>query len=334
MEKQPIVSVIVPVYNAQKFIDRCLKSIIRQTFKDFEIIIINDGSTDNSLEICKSYSLKDDRIRIFSQENGGAASARNAGIAKARGEYIKFIDSDDEITDDCLEKHLCYRYSDIVVSGFIMKWNNKTTKICPDKQILNNKADIINYISGLNIILRGSIWNKLYKKSIIIENNIIFPTSTHNVGEDYIFNWRYFSKCNSFVSVPETYYNYIENPNSLSHFNYNEKPNVDNHLRLMQELLAIKPEIEKINGKFSFSNCHNYFIDMVIRRLYLSNLVSTNERTEQLKIFKDLLSKSGYNPVSASNGILNKSISAAILIPSLKLSDAFISILFKIRRWL
>ena len=165
MEKQPIVSVIVPVYNTQKFIDRCLKSIIRQTFKDFEIVIINDGSTDNSLDICKSYSLQDDRIRIFTKENGGLASARNAGIAKARGEYIKFVDSDDEIPDDCLEKHICNEPTDIVVSGFIMKWNNKTTNICPDKQRLNNKADIINYISGLNIILRGSTCNKLYKKS-------------------------------------------------------------------------------------------------------------------------------------------------------------------------
>lgn len=334
MEKQPIVSVIVPVYNTQKFIDRCLKSIIRQTFKDFEIIIINDGSTDNSLEICKSYSLKDDRIRIFSQENGGAASARNAGIAKARGEYIKFIDSDDEITDDCLEKHLCYRYSDIVVSGLTVIWNNKTSITSPSKNILNNKIDIIKNISKWNMLLLGSLCNKLYKKSIIIENNIIFPTCTNNVGEDYIFNWRYFSKCNSFVSVPETYYNYIENPNSLSHFNYNEKPNVDNHLRFMQELLTIKPEIEKINGKFSFSNCHNYFTDMIIRRLYLSNKVLTQERIEHLRIFKELLSKSDYNPISASNGVFNKSIYAAILIPSLKLSDAFISFLFKIRRWL
>ena len=89
MEKRPIISVIVPVYNTQKFIDRCLKSIIRQTFKNFEIIIINDGSTDKSLDICKSYSLNDDRIRIFTKENGGLASARNAGIDKARGKYPK-----------------------------------------------------------------------------------------------------------------------------------------------------------------------------------------------------------------------------------------------------
>ncbi len=334
MEKRPIISVIVPVYNTQKFIDRCLKSIIRQTFKNFEIIIINDGSTDKSLDICKSYSLNDDRIRIFTKENGGLASARNAGIDKARGKYLKFVDSDDEITDDCLEKHLCNGPTDIVVSGFIMKWNNKSTNICPEKQIINNKADIIKFTSGLDIILRGSSCNKLYKRSIVIENNILFPNSTNDVSEDHIFNWRYLTKCNSLISIPDACYYYIENPNSLSHFKDDKKPNVNNHLRFMQELLKIKPEIEKIDGNFSFSNYHNYFIDMVIRRLYLSNLVSTNERTEHLKILKDLLSKSGYNPVSASNGILNKSISAAILIPSLKLSDAFISILFKIRRWL
>lgn len=335
MEKYPFVSIIIPVYNSQKEIDRCLESVIRQTYRDFEVILINDGSTDNSLEICELYLLKDERIRLFTQENSGAASARNVGIEKAKGEYIKFVDSDDELPDDCLEKHFCNGLADVVVSGFTMKWDNKTYNVVPDKNELYNKVDIISCVSGWrDILLFGSVCNKLYKKSIIVENDILFSTHTHDVGEDHIFNWKYITKCNSFISLPEVCYYYIEKSDSLSHFSDDVKPNVDNHLRLMKQLLLLKPKIEKITDNVPFSIYHDYFMDVIIRRLYLSVGVPLNERIEYLKIFRNTLSEFGYNPVSVSNGLLNKGLSVAILIPSLNLSDAFIRILFKIRGWL
>ena len=96
----PIISIIVPVYNVEEYLQRCIDSILNQRFKDFELILINDGSTDNSLKICKEYSLSDSRVKVINKENGGLSSARNAGINIAKGKYIGFVDSDDWINEE------------------------------------------------------------------------------------------------------------------------------------------------------------------------------------------------------------------------------------------
>lgn len=178
-------------------------------------------------------------------------------------------------------------------------------KIVPDKKEFHNKVDIVHCLSTWDILL-GSECNKLYKKSIIIENNIFFPTHTHDVGEDHIFSRKYFIECNSFISILEICYHYIEISYSLSHFNDTARTNVVNHLGLMQQLLSMKSEIKQIDGRFSFSNYYEYFIDMIIRRLYLYGKPLPNERIGYLKDFKDILFGLEYNPISASKGIFNK----------------------------
>ena len=99
----PFFSIIIPVYNTAQFLDRCMNSLISQTFTDFEILLIDDGSTDSSFEICKKWEKKDKRIRVFHQENKGASSARNIGLKNSRGTYIQLVDSDDELLNNCLE---------------------------------------------------------------------------------------------------------------------------------------------------------------------------------------------------------------------------------------
>lgn len=115
-----IVSIVVPVYNAQRTLKRCLDNLLNQTFTDFEIILINDGSVDDSLMICESYSKLDDRIKLFSQENGGVSTARNLGIKVACGQYVCFVDSDDSVEVDFLEKllHNAPEKDCLVIQGF------------------------------------------------------------------------------------------------------------------------------------------------------------------------------------------------------------------------
>ena len=104
----PVISIIVPVYNVEKYLDNCLKSILNQSFKDFEVILVNDGSKDKSGEICNIYSQKDSRIKVFNMENSGAGKARNKGLDLAQGKYIFFVDADDWLENNALEEHFKY----------------------------------------------------------------------------------------------------------------------------------------------------------------------------------------------------------------------------------
>ena len=164
------VSVIVPFYNSEKYLKRCLDSLVRQTLKDIEIIMVNDGSTDNGPDIVKSY-MSDDRIRIIDKENGGQASARNLGLTVASGDYIIFIDSDDYVESDLCEKlyDAILKGFDIVVSDYYMVDGNekKYNKI---SSCLEGEISLRDYL-----LTTVCPWNKIYKKSFLLDNNFRFP---------------------------------------------------------------------------------------------------------------------------------------------------------------
>lgn len=166
------VSVIVPIYNVEKYLSECLESICNQTLKDIEIICVNDGSTDNSLKILEEFVKKDNRVVIFSQPNGGLSAARNSGLKIANGEYIAFVDSDDYIQPDFLEKlylNALRTKSDIVAGGVIYledgKFNNKNyiNKVTfrLGKDYITSIEDKYNFMSSV------VVWNKLYKNDLI-----------------------------------------------------------------------------------------------------------------------------------------------------------------------
>lgn len=172
----PLLSIIVPVYNVEEYIEECLKSILNQTFQDFELILINDGSKDNSIEICSKYVQKDKRIRILHKKNGGLSSARNLGLKNALGKYISFIDSDDLLADkytyeiliELMEKN---GELDIVQYPYICFSDNTTSienKSCDN--LLLNKDQFFENLNVPNIkkgILTGSACDKLYRKDTI-----------------------------------------------------------------------------------------------------------------------------------------------------------------------
>lgn len=209
-----LVSVIIPAYNDEKYIFQCLDSIVSQTYKNIEIIVVIDGATDRTEEIVKQYAARDNRFKVFIQENAGAAAARNRGLAMASGEYIIFVDSDDWLNEHSIEvltRDARRTNSDLIVAGFssieyIKKKINKTD-IRLDR-ILVKGVDQVRR-ECLNLLINGigySVTGKLYKKSIIDKYNIRFPNKRR--AQDTFFNIEYFSYIDSLSVLDECIYNY------------------------------------------------------------------------------------------------------------------------------
>lgn len=218
-KKEPLISVIVPVYNSQTFINECIDSLIAQTYKNLEIIIVNDGSTDESGKICDEYAKKDDRIKVYHNKNNGVSYTRNFGISKANGDYIGFIDSDDYISKDmykillnnCIENN-----ADISICDVSREDNSF---ICNQKKqiILYNQQDYIKkYFRIGSQTCEYYPVNKLYKKSIIDSN--LFPSEYHE-GEDAFAILKTILRSQLIVYCPLNLYYYRKNENSATaHF--------------------------------------------------------------------------------------------------------------------
>ena len=209
------ISVIVPIYNVEPYLKKCLDSLLKQTYPQLEIILVNDGSPDGCGQICEEYAKKDTRIKVIHKTNGGLSDARNAGLQIATGQYIGFIDSDDYIDEDMYEyllKGLELSKADIAICGTkidfedgntIVKSNNK-------KEILNAKEAIIKLNSFSSFDM--AVWNKLYKKEII--QGIEFPVGKKS--EDYYVMYQYFHRANKVVVLEEAKYHYFQRNNSIS----------------------------------------------------------------------------------------------------------------------
>lgn len=220
MEKENKISVIVPVYNREKFIDRCVESIIRQTYKNLEIILVDDGSTDNSGTICDAWAKKDNRIKVFHKENGGVSSARNLGLDNSTGEYIAFVDSDDSLFSDAYMTAVRYmeEYNlDLLAFGVKTIWPERDSETKLDIELFSQDDWEKNGAQFLKALVGGGVvWNKLYKKDIISENNLRFDTKI-SMGEDTRFNISYLEYADRIKCIPRVLYNfYIFGQNTTS----------------------------------------------------------------------------------------------------------------------
>ena len=211
-----LVSVIIPVYNAEKFLEDSINSVINQTYKNIEIILVDDGSDDGSASICKSFCEKDVRVKYFYKANGGASSSRNYGIEKAEGYYITFVDSDDKMICNCVERMVEATestQSDLCVCGYeVLKAGGKMENPAPS-DIISGQKNIANYFS--KHFLKGvtsSVWGKLYKKEMIYKK---FNTD-FIMGEDILFNLEYIRNISKCCVIEECLYQYNQiNPFSL-----------------------------------------------------------------------------------------------------------------------
>ncbi|MDC0372101.1 glycosyltransferase [Flavobacteriaceae bacterium] len=173
--KNPVLSIIVPIYNVEEFLEECIESILNQSFKDFELILVNDGSTDRCPEICDDYAIRDQRVIVINKINGGLSSARNAGIDAAKGSYLSFVDSDDFISSDYYEKNINYLLTHPNTNILVLQvcyYDNIQNIVIPNKsRKLLNKEDIINYMMSKDYV--GSAWISIYKKEIF--DNLRYP---------------------------------------------------------------------------------------------------------------------------------------------------------------
>lgn len=228
-----LVSIIVPVYNVEKYLERCIDSLVNQTLKDIEIILVDDGSTDSSGRICDEYAKKDKRIKVIHKENGGVSSARNKGIEKSKGKYIMFCDSDDWIEHNMLEilyDNIEKKKTDIIFSGFYgdLYIDNNLYKSVSEGISFDINSNIVGfnklfiYIFNTSRTALQSPWAKLFKTEIIKKNNILFKTNMI-CYEDFEFNLRYLTYCNSFTYLKDIMYHYVNNygESSLSRRNKN-----------------------------------------------------------------------------------------------------------------
>lgn len=221
------ISIIVPIYNSELFLKKTIESILNQTYKNLEVILVNDGSTDNSLKICQYYEKLDSRIIIINQKNSGVSSARNAGLECATGDFIGFVDSDDYIDIEMFEKMLkkaVEMEADIVECGYftVDLESGAKTKFPLKSQVISGKENCIkSYLSGLNTTNFNV--NKLYKASLI--NGLRYPD--YKYSEDYWFNSQAFNKCKVKVTIEEPLYYYVQHNESAVRKEFNLEERMD-----------------------------------------------------------------------------------------------------------
>ena len=225
MEKNTIdVSIVVPVYNAEKYLSKCIDSVLSQTLQSIEIILVNDGSTDNSGNICNDYVAKDKRVHVLHIENGGPARARNQGMALAKGKYIGFVDADDHI-DSCMYAQLFQRAeeteSDIVICNYAIVSGAEMRLIDMDCDLLYYgnaaiKSGLIQrYYTG-NVNGMYSMCNKLFKRLLITKNKLMIDESLMR-GEDAWFVFVCLKVSDKVSYIPDVLYYYYQNPTSIMH---------------------------------------------------------------------------------------------------------------------
>lgn len=253
-----LVSIVVPVYNAEKFLSETIESVLKQTYQFYELILVNDGSKDKSLDICNKYAATDSRICVISQKNQGAGAARNTGILKAKGKYLMFLDADDtyesEIVSELVGK-IVETKSDMAICGYYAVGQEKkeTARIGYDKKLYGQEMfDAIEDLCKKRVF--NLLWNKIFKREIIEEYNLLIDESLI-VGEDFRFVLEYTDKCQSVSFVDRPLYNYITQ-NSFTTKRYRE-----NEFECRRKTAAYYISFcEKHNLK---TNCHFQYIKLL-----------------------------------------------------------------------
>lgn len=261
------ISIIVPVYNVERYLRKCLDSIIAQTFSDWECICVDDGSPDNSGKILDEYAAKDKRFVIIHKENGGVSSARNAGLDMARGEYITFCDSDDWIEKETYEvayMNAKKNNADIVTWQYQINDENKLLKDFikkPRLLIINQDTNLPHW--------RNACWCLLISNNLIKNNEIRFPENIC-YGEDRHFTYCCYACAKKIWELPDLFYHYFENKNSVSQTEFNLKKLSDNISSLeLTEYFFMQNNIKKLQASITESKIR-------IKESILLSLVPTN----------------------------------------------------------
>lgn len=273
-----LVSIIIPVYNSEKYIDRCINSIVNQTYKDIEIILIDDGSSDRSIDIINNYVNKDNRIKVYTQKNAGPSSARNYGLDVSTGDYVMFVDADDYIDKTMVEEMI----NRIIFSNTIVFCNNKEVYInrIEERKLFNDFNESINKDIVIEEIANGKaglVCCKLFNKDIVDKYNIKFETDV-TMCEDQIFFLNVVKYCDRFIHIQKSLY-YYDRCNEVSISQKYQKNAINNQIKVLKHIESFlkqsnidKDKVEKI--------IKNRFMDSII--YCIGNEIS-NSRLLKLK---------------------------------------------------
>lgn len=283
-----LISIIVPVYNVEKYLEKCIESIINQTYKNLQIILVDDGSKDNSGKICDEFKLKDNRIEVIHKTNGGLSDARNAGLKIAKGDYIGFVDSDDYIEKDMFETLVGLiekNNADISIVSFYEIYNNLIIGVRNSKELIElSKIEAIRELLIDNRI-QSYAWNKLFKKELF--KDLEFPVNKN--FEDIATTLLLFEKADKVVLYEEPKYYYQRRDDSIV--------GIRNYKTYKDYLDVIYNKFFYLDGKYAeldLYNAYNYIINMIwvytiIVAFDLDDLCDLFEN--QFDLFKELIEK-------------------------------------------
>ena len=278
MEKD-LISIIIPVYKVEKYLEKCIESVLKQTYTNLQIILVDDGSPDNCGKICDEYAKKDARIEVIHKANGGLSDARNVGISIAKGKYIGFVDSDDYIKTDMYEKliNLIKKYNaDISVCNLY--------DVIDGKEYIRNKENGIQEYNRIEILkeilldknIQSYAWNKLYKKELFDEIKYPIGKKYEDIGTTFYV----FEKCNKIVVTSEPKYYYLKRADSLVN-NVTESTILDYTEIIIQRYLYAKQHVKEL------SKYNNYYLT--------KTLITAHNDIEKLEKISDKMQEEYQN---------------------------------------
>jgi len=270
-----MISIIVPIYNAQEYLNHCINSVLQQTYRKFELLLIDDGSTDKSAEMCDTFALLDKRIKVIHTQNGGTSAARNVGIEHSKGEFITFVDADDSLERNALQL-LMDSPADLIIGDFKLG----DDYMFPYNQILGKDAtrdyliDYLNKPTGHSMFVY--VWGKLFKASIIKEHNIRFNEQLR-IFEDSLFNMHYLRYTDSVYYVRD--YLYVYNTSNHPSAEYN----------IFGDLFQFKTAVHSVSlylgdNSHYYQACVSFAIRQMIRYFSLNAPINLSQIYELVKI--------------------------------------------------
>lgn len=298
-----LVSIIIPVYNGEKHIQKCLDKVLKQTYPNIEIIVLNDGSTDATQEILKEYKKKSGNIKIINKKNTGVSDTRNIGIKKAKGDFIIFLDSDDFLEDDAIDKMIkktSDKDIDMLLFGFKVLGSknrlNDTETLKKISSSQNVKEDLLKSIISTKNNIFGYIWRAMYSKRMLLTNDILFPNGI-KISEDYMFLLNSIYHSNTILIDANEYYLYNINDQSMS---IKYIPTLLNDMLFVNQWMyskIVKNNVELIDGYYCCM-CNTYlrFVQNTIRnkKLPLNEKIKLIKRIKHEKNFSQYINKEWY----------------------------------------
>ncbi len=314
MSYQPLISVIIPIYNAERHVSECIESVLNQTYKNIEILLINDGSIDKSLEICERFVEIDSRIKLINQSNKGVSETRNRGLEICSGDYVSFVDSDDYLSINayelCIRIILNFNSPDVLIFGFtkVSRGGKVLSNVIPKfNSIENVQKQKVSLAESLQIGTGLAVWDKLIKRDLIIKNKIQFIYLKN--GEDINFVFNLFSHTNFLVFIDEAIYTYrLSMGGAIKRLDENLVYSHILNFKVIHHFFLANQEDHFVRKyvKFIFLNWFVIVIPMYYSRFIVANLNSSISNLR--KVYKDKELMTFFKTITNSNSSFKEKI--------------------------